>query len=142
MKEIDFSQFSLMKATPRRTTILAFSVTLDGAMRINNKLKERLQSKYVNIWSGPDGTVILLNTVPADNPEACRVSKDGKVSADELVQTLKAHEVTLPARFIVEWNGKEKMWQGELDTDFSVKMRMPRNEKSTSKKRKSSSISL
>jgi len=118
MEAIDFSQFRLMKAAPKRATILAFTVMLYNTMRINGKLKEKLQSKFINIWSGPDGTVILLGAVAAEAPEACRVFKDGKVNTSELLQTLKSLTVKVPARFIAEWNEKEKKWQGELDADF------------------------
>lgn len=80
MKEIDFRQFKLMEVEPKKTMILAFSVMLDGTMRINGKLKEKLQPNYINIWSGPDGTIILLKTVDFGEAEACRIAKDGKVS--------------------------------------------------------------
>lgn len=142
MKEINFSQFKLMKVAPKRATILAFTVMLDSTMRINGKLKEKLQSNYINIWSGPDGTVVLLGEAAADGLEACHVAKDGKVSIGELLKTLKALNVKLPAKFTVEWNEKEKKWQGELDLDYSFQMRMPSNGKPTPKKGKAKGAGL
>lgn len=136
MKEIDFSQFKLMEVGSKRTMTLAFSVMLDGTMRINEKLKEKLRPNYINIWSGPDGTIILLKAVASEATEACRIAKDGKARVPDLLKTLKNLKIKLPARFIAEWNEKEEKWQAELDPDFTFQMRLPSHNKSVPKKGK------
>ena len=142
MKKIDISQFKLINAVPARTKALAFSVGIDGTIRINGKLIQKLQAKHINILSGPDGTVILLRAVSPDVSEACHVSKDGKVHIPDLMKTLRELAINLPARYVVEWNEDEEIWQGELDMDFSFQMRIPNNGRPRSKKGKNSSAEL
>lgn len=118
MREISLSEFKRMKAATNRKLFLSFSIMLDGTMRINGKLKDKLTTNCINVFSIPDGTVVAIQSVESDAPDACRVSKDGNVKVPELQIDLEAANIKLPARYLAEWNDKLAFWQAEIDKEY------------------------
>lgn len=131
MREIDFSEFKRMKVTPNNKNVLAFSIMLDGTMRINSKLYKKRTTDYINVFSIPDGTIVAIKYVESDAPDACRVGTDGNAKVPALKEDLEAANIKLPARYIAEWCEKHEFWQAEINERYSFR---PAKKKSTREK--------
>lgn len=109
MQEIDLSGFELFEPTPRKTNILALSITSRGEIRLNERLLKEFPARKFALLISKNGKEFLLNPEqePAFHFTVNGVRKDVKLS-----QYLVQVGIDLPARYEFSWNKACGMWHG------------------------------
>ncbi len=85
---------------------LAIAITNLGYLSLNDKLVQQLP-EHIMFGVGEDASLLFIS--PCE--QGFRVTKSGRISAQELIACLVERGLALPARFTVAW--EDDMWVGK-----------------------------
>lgn len=118
MNTIDLRDFELIQPPVLGTGALAFSVMVDGTVRINGKLREKLDGDGLRIMVNRDGSQILLGMTDSNAHDAHKLPKNGTVRSAPLGGKQGKGHVKPPARYTAEWNEAQGVWLGLHDKHY------------------------
>ncbi len=119
-KTLDLSSFESVEKIADSENIYAWSVMLDGTLRLNSRLTAKISpnSRSIAIYISSEGRQLIIRYTDAEDIYARVVNKSGNIRAKELMDQLGKRGVKLPARYCVTWNEEHGVWLGELDKHY------------------------
>lgn len=115
---INLEEFVTIFPVTRNKKTMAFSVMIDGTLRINGQLCSKLSPGFLHIRAHPRTGQILLQSSGIKTEAVCSAPKNGVVKTKDLHLLLKNCKITTPARYVVHWEEALDMWLAEHDPHY------------------------
>ena len=111
-KFLSLEQFTFIAVPPEsQISSLRVNIYADGRLILNGKLAEVLSGKAVEIRFTDDARHLCF--FESDSENAVRFPKNGSKRLPSVVEHLKRHKTTLPARYDVKFSEELAFWQGD-----------------------------
>ena len=118
-KFLPLEQFTFIVDPPEtHTNTLRVNIYADGRLILNGRLAAALNGKPVQIRFTGDAKHLCF--IESDSENAIKFPKNGSKRLPKVMEHLKGHKITLPARYEVSYNKERTFWQGDYSENPPV----------------------
>ena len=111
-KFLPLEQFTFIATPPElRAQALCVNIYANGRLNLNGKLAEKMSGKNLQIRFTEDAKHLCLIEVSQD--QAIRFPKNGSKRLPSVIDYLKAHRMSFPARYLINYDETQNFWQGD-----------------------------
>lgn len=108
-KQSDEKSFDVVYRSPQCAQ-MAISISRRGRITMNRRLSDNLKQRRIRLLLSSDKRTIVMDE---KGEPTFTMPLNGSTKALELTRQLISGGITLPARFVMEYNEQERLWTGQ-----------------------------